>query len=229
MSGQCEACSARTISICRILPHPDLRDLADLAALKAYRAGDLVFREGDRAEHVFNITEGMVMAFKLLGDGRRQVLGFLFKGDFVGLVGGAEHGFGVQALTHVSVCRFPRPAFRRFLLERPDLEDELLSRASDDLVAARDHVTLLGRKSATERVTSFLLGMAEREARLGGAPDLAFLPMTRADMADFLGLTLETVSRVLSSLKRQRIIELLPHNIIRLSQRERLSDMAEAA
>jgi CRP/FNR family transcriptional regulator len=225
----CTRCGARKISICHVLPHPELRRLAECGSVKAYAAGDPVLFEGEPAEHVFNITEGMVMLFKLLSDGRRQVLGFLFKGDFLGLTGGAEQQYGVQALTSVRVCRFPRAAFRRLLLETPRLEEELLSRASDELISAQAHLTLLGRKTALERVSSFLLYIAEREARLGGAPDLAFLPMTRADMADFLGLTTETVSRIISSLKRERVIQLLEHGAIRLLRRDQLTARAEAA
>jgi CRP/FNR family transcriptional regulator len=225
----CEACSARETSICHVLPHPELRRLADSAAVSSYTSGEILVFEGQAANHVFNITEGVVMLFKLLSDGRRQVLGFLFKGDFLGLTGGADYSFSVQALTHVQVCRFPKPSFHRLLLETPRLEEELLSRASDELISARAHLTLLGRKTAIERVSSFLLYMADRDARLGGAPNLAFLPMTRADMADYLGLTTETVSRVISAFKRQGTIQLLAHGGVRLLQPERLKAMAERA
>ncbi|MGC1303858.1 MAG: cyclic nucleotide-binding domain-containing protein [Caulobacteraceae bacterium] len=223
----CERCDARAISICSVLPHLELHRLADCATVKGYSAGEMVVREGDPADQVFNITDGMVMLFSLLSDGRRQVLGFLFKGDFLGLTGGPEHRFGVQALTTVRVCRFPRAMFRRLLLETPQLEEELLSRASDELISAHVHLTLLGRKSALEKVASFLLYIADREAKIGGAPNLAFLPMTRADMADFLGLTMETVSRVMSDLKRQRVIELLHHGGVRLLRRDMLTAQAE--
>ncbi len=133
----CAACSARETSICRVLPHPELRRLADCGSVKTYEAGVDFIRQGDPSEHVFNITEGMVMLFKDLADGRRQVLGFLLKGDFLGLTAGAAYDLGVQALTPVQVCRFPRPAFRRLLLETPLLEEEPLSRASDVSCSAR--------------------------------------------------------------------------------------------
>lgn len=218
----CSECAAREISICRVLPHPGLRQMADVAATKTYVAGETIAFEGDSAHHVFNITDGVVMLTRLLSDGRRQVLGFLFKGDFLGLAQGAEYGCSIHALTTVRVCRFPTSVFRRFLLQTPELEEELLSRASDELRAAQTHIMLLGRKTATERVASFLLYMAEREATLGGSPDLAFLPMTRADIADYLGLTTETVSRVVSALKRQRVIQLLPHSAVRIADHAQL-------
>lgn len=225
----CAACSARAVSICSVLPHPELRRLADCATVKAYEANAVLTHEGEPAEFVFNITEGMVMLFKLLHDGRRQVLGFLFKGDFLGLAAGAEYGFSAQALGRVKVCRFQRSAFRRLLQSTPRLEEELLSRAVDELVSVREHLTLLGRKTAMERVSSFLLYMADREGRLGGAPNLAFLPMTRSDIADHLGLTTETVSRVISALKRQQTIQLTGHGGVRLLARSELEALAEAA
>ena len=97
----------------------------------------------------------------------------------------------------------------------------------DELAAARTHVTLLGRKSATERVGSFLLHINQREASLGGAPDIAFLPMTRLDIADYLGLTMETVSRVISTFKRQQIIQMLEHGAVRIVRRAALEQAAE--
>jgi CRP/FNR family transcriptional regulator len=224
----CEACSARAFSICSVLPHPELRRLADCSAVRAFEPRAELVREGDAAEHVFNITEGMVMLYRLLADGRRQVLGFLLKGDFLGLTAGAAYDIGVSALTPVRVCRFPRPAFRRLLLETPQLEEELLSRASDELLAARAHLTLLGRKTAIERVTSFLLHLADRQVRLGGSPDLIELPMTRTDIADYLGLTPETVSRSLSMLKRLKAIQTIGTDAVRLLKRSMLEDLAEA-
>jgi CRP/FNR family transcriptional regulator len=202
--------------------------MASVTATKTYLAGENLVLEGDAANYVFNITEGVVMLTRLLTDGRRQVLGFLFKGDFLGLAQGSDYGCTVQALTTVRVCRFPNSSFRRFLLKTPELEQELLSRASDELRAAQTHITLLGRKTATERVASFLLYIADREAALGGSPDIAFLPMTRADIADYLGITTETVSRVISAMKRQGVIQLLPHGAVRINDHHQLEKAAMA-
>ncbi len=225
----CEACAARAFSICSVLPHPELRRLADSGAVKTFEPRATLVREGDPADHVFNITEGMVMLYRLLADGRRQVLGFLLQGDFLGLTAGSAYDLGVEALTPVQVCRFPRPAFRRLLLETPQLEQELLSRASDELLAARAHLTLLGRKTAIERVTSFLLHLADRQARLGGSAELVELPMTRTDIADYLGLTPETVSRSLSMIKRLKAVQIVGTDAVRLLKRPMLEDLAEAS
>ena len=224
----CEACTARAFSICSVLPHPDLRRLADCSVVRAFEPHAELVREGEAAEHVFNITNGMVMLYRLLADGRRQVLGFLLKGDFLGLTAGSTYDLGVEALTPVQVCRFPRPAFRRLLLDTPRLEEELLSRASDELLAARAHLTLLGRKTAIERVCSLLLHLSGRQARLGGSAELVELPMTRTDIADYLGLTPETVSRSLSMLKRLKALQVIGTDAVRLLKRPMIEDLAEA-
>lgn len=224
----CEDCSARPFSICKVLPHPELRRLADCSTVRVYEPHTELVREGDPAEFAFNITDGTVMLFRLLPDGRRQVLGFLLKGDFLGLTAGATYDLGVQALTRVKVCRFPRPAFRHLLLETPALEEELLSRASDELLAARAHLTLLGRKTAMERVSSFILHLSDRQLRLGGSAEQVELPMTRIDIADYLGLTSETVSRSLSMLRRLKAIQ-VDGQTIRIAKPALLRDIAEAS
>ncbi len=225
----CEACDARGLSICRVLPHPQLRRLADAAAMSDYAIGETLLFEGDPAAHVFNITEGAVMLSKGLVDGRRQVLGFLFKGDFLGLTLTEAYGFSAQALTPAKACRFPRAPFQRLLRETPRLEEELLARASDELINAQVHLTLLGRKTATERVATFLGFMADRTATLGGQPDTAHLPMTRADIADYLGLTTETVSRVMSALSRQGTIGQAGRGLVRILNPQQLQALAERA
>ena len=148
----------------------ELRDLADCGLLKTCSPGEEILDEADVAEHVFNITSGTVMMSRLLSDARRQILGFFIRGDFLGLTAGSDYGFTVEALTQVQVCRFPLKPFRRLLLETPSLEQEMLARASDELVNSRRHVTLLGRKTAVERVSTFLIDMAARQAGLGGSP-----------------------------------------------------------
>ena len=224
----CDHCAARPFSICHVLPHPELARVADCSTVRPYAQHEDLVHEGDPAEFAFNITEGVVMLFRLLPDSRRQVLGFLFKGDFLGLTSGATYDLGAQALTPVKVCRFPRAAFRHLLLETPMLEEELLARASDELLAARAHLTLLGRKTAMERVASFLLHLADRQARLDGSAENVDLPMTRIDMADYLGLTPETVSRCLSLLRRLKAIEITVGGT-KMLKPSLLHDLAEAA
>jgi CRP/FNR family transcriptional regulator, anaerobic regulatory protein len=224
----CSTCRARGLSVCRVLPTEQLRRLAGCLSVKRYAAGQSMLYEDDPADAFFNITQGAVKLFKLLPDGRRQIVGFLFAGDFLGLSARGSYGFGAEAVNAVEACRFPKRAFRELSQETPGLEEELLSRASDELQAAQSQMLLLGRKSARERVASFISELLEREEHRGGAPGLVFLPMTRADMGDYLGLTTETVSRAMSRLRRDRTIQLLEHGGVRVIDRDRLFAVANA-
>jgi CRP/FNR family transcriptional regulator, anaerobic regulatory protein len=168
-------------------------------------AGRLVFAVGDLAEDVHRLTSGMLKLYKLTQDGRRQVVGFMVPGDFLGLAFGRTYAYSAEAITPAAACRFPRARFFRLLEAFPSLEKEILSRTSTELAAAQDQMLLLGRKTARERLASFLLRLAERRGEHDGPIEL---PMSRGDIADYLGLTSETVSRTFTSLRQAGLIEL---------------------
>jgi CRP/FNR family transcriptional regulator len=186
-----------------------------------------IFDEADPAEYVFNITAGAVKAYKLLGDGRRQITGFLFAGDFLGLIQNEAYCYSAEALLPTKLCRFPRRKLEALLVEIPHLEQRLLAMASHELAATQDQMVLLGRKSARERVVSFILMLSDSATRHGRSDDPVFLPMSRSDIADYLGLTTETVSRTFTSLKKQGLIELLDEKQVRLSRMSALREIAE--
>lgn len=170
--------------------------------------------------------------YKLLGDGRRQVTGFLFAGDFLGLIHNEAYAYSAEALAPTKLCRFPRRKLEALLDEMPNLEQRLLVMASHELAAAQDQMMLLGRKSARERVVSFILMLSNSAARRGAARrgrpgDPVLLPMSRSDIADYLGLTVETVSRTFTRLKKQGLIELLDEKRIRLAKRQALREIAD--
>ncbi len=156
--------------------------------------------EGEPASAFFNISSGTVRLYKLMPDGRRQITGFVGIGHFLGLAVSDTYAFSAEAIEPVRYCRFSRTKLRALLDDFPALEKRLLQVASDELVAAQEQMLLLGRKTARERLASFLLA----QSRLGVAcqtPRVQFaLPMTRGDIADYLGLTIETVSRTLTRL-----------------------------
>ena len=135
----------------------------------------------------------MLKLFKQLADGRRQIVGFMVPGDFLGLAFGGLHLCSAEAVTEVTLCRFPRAAFLALCDECPALEKEILQRTSTELAAAQEQMLLLGRKTALERVASFVLSMGRRQRRR--TAEAVALPMNRIDIADHLGLTVETVSR----------------------------------
>ena len=186
-----------------------------------------IFDEANRAEYVFNITAGAVKIYKLLGDGRRQITGFLFVGDFLGLIHNEAYAYSAEALVPTKLCRFPRRRLEVLLAEIPHLEQRLLAMASHELAAAQDQMVLLGRKSARERVVSFILMLSDSATRHGRPNDPVFLPMSRSEIADYLGLTTETVSRAFTSLKKQGLIELLDEKRVRLCRMSALQEIAE--
>jgi CRP/FNR family transcriptional regulator len=220
----CESCGVRKTSICGVLSSEQLADLYNKSSVKCFKAGDALILNDASGRDAFTVKRGDLVLFKLLADGRRQVLGFLFKGDFLGISNRA--GIGIQALTDVEICHFMPSYFYKFIHETPNLEEEILRVTLEDLSDARAHLTLLGRKTAVERVASFIQYMVARGVRSGGAADMAFLHMTRGDIADYLGLTTETVSRIFSMLKRDGSIELLELGGVRLLRPEKIEAMS---
>ncbi len=187
---------------------------------------DTVLTEGDAAHDVYNVTAGVLKIYKLLPDGRRQITGFLFPGDFLGLTHNGVYAYSAEALTPATLCRFSRNKLEALLQEIPHLEQRLLSMVSHELAAAQDQMVMLGRKSARERVVSFLLMLSRSASRRSEPANPVTVPMTRTDIADYLGLTIETVSRTLTQLKKQGLIELLGEKQIRLAQPEKLAGIA---
>jgi CRP/FNR family transcriptional regulator len=222
----CGACSARSLSVCGVLADEGLRRLNTIADQQAFAAGDILVREGDPASCLFNITAGAVRVYKLLPDGRRQIVGFLYPGDFLGLATGDRYAFSAEALSTGTACRFHKKAYRKMLVELPDLEAALLDRASHELQAAHNQMLLLGRKTAVERLASFLADLAARSRRAGGDGRVIMLPMTRAEIADYLGLTTETVSRVTSRLKTRGVIRLLSMHSLSIEKPRELALLA---
>jgi CRP/FNR family transcriptional regulator len=226
ISKACESCGIRKNSICGVLSNQQLSELYSKSAVKSFKAGDILLLNDESGRDAFTVKRGDLILFKLLTDGRRQVLGFLFKGDFMGVDKRTKSGIGIQALTDVEICHFQPSYFYKFIHEAPNLEDEILRLTLEELDNARSHLTLLGRKTAVERVASFIQYMVDRGVRSGGAVGTAFLHMSRGDIADYLGLTTETVSRIFSMLKRDGSIQLLELGGVRLLKPEKIEAMA---
>lgn len=191
------------------------------------QADAVLVREGDPANSVFNITSGSVRLYKLLSDGRRQIIGFLFAGDFIGLAAGDEHGFSAEAIESTTVCRFRKSDYQAAVRSNPALGAALLDRAMHELAAAQRQMLLLGRKTARERLASFLLDLPARDPMRPSHDNRVRLPMTRAEMADYLGLTIETVSRELTKLKNTQVIQALSLHEIEVERPDRLQELAD--
>jgi CRP/FNR family transcriptional regulator len=170
-------------------------------------AGATIICEGDIAANIFAISSGIARIFKLLPDGRRQIIGFLYAGDFLGANCHDHYGFGAEAATAVSLLAFRRHDLEQLIEKSPEIRHMFLSDASSELAAVQDHMLLLGQKLACERVASFLLMLARRRgARAAGSANKLQIPLIGVDVADYLGLTQETVSRCLCTFRREGII-----------------------
>ncbi|HVV92987.1 MAG TPA: helix-turn-helix domain-containing protein [Hyphomicrobiales bacterium] len=181
-----------------------------------------IFGEEEPADFVYKVTSGVVRTFRILGDGRRQIACFYFAGDLFGLDGGDAHSSSAEAVTDCEIALVRRSQVERAASQNPVVAHALWRLAADGLRRAEEHVMLLGRRSAGERVGAFLLEMAAREQG-GEAIDLA---MSRTDIADYLGLTIETVSRALSEMERRRMIALPSARHVVLRDRHAFADAA---
>ena len=221
----CFDCAVRELAVCGVLESAALRAFKSSGPTVHCRAGETVVFEADEAANVYSLTAGLLRLSKLLPDGRRQIAGFLFPGDFLGITMEEEHAFTAEAVAPSTLCKFPRARFDEMVAANPQLERRLYAVAAHELAAARQQLVLLGRKTATERVASFLLMISGRcMTRHGAEIDL---PISRIDMADYLGLRIETVSREISALKAARVIQLTGRQTFRIVDRPRLEQLAE--
>ena len=170
-----------------------------------YSRGTEIFGEAEQAEYVYQVVEGGVRSYKLLSDGRRQIGAFHLVGDIFGLENGAVHRFTAEAIVDTTVRLAKRVNLEHVARADALVARDLLSMTTSNLQHAENHMLLLGRKTSLERVAAFLL---EMDSRLTAAGVMA-LPMSRRDIADYLGLTLETVSRALSCLHGKGLLDFL--------------------
>lgn len=173
-----------------------------------YRKGKEIYGEKEPAEYVYQIKTGAVRSYKLLSDGRRQIGAFHLAGDIFGLENGSAHRFTAEAIVDTTVRLITRRSLEMVAESDAMVSRNLLSMTTDNLQHAEDHMLLLGRKTSLERVVAFLIEMDQRLT----AADVMALPMSRRDIADYLGLTLETVSRVLSRLHELGILGFIGTN-----------------
>lgn len=199
----------------------------DSAAVSTYLAREDLFLEGDEAATVIEVLEGVICGYRLLADGQRHVVSFFYPGDLLGYCCQASHAFSAQALSTVKVRRIPRASLDRLVEARPDFARKLLKLAADELTATRNHLLCLASKSAEAKMASFLLALSRRNAETGEDAMRIHLPMTRIDIGDYLGLTIETVSRTLSKFKRAGLIALPRTSLVQLRDLAELEAVAQ--
>lgn len=195
----------------------DARELAELTRLATpirFEEGQAIFSEGRAATSAFGLSHGVVRLYKLLPDGRRQVVAFAFPGDFLAMPLVDRFTCSADALGAVGLCKFPREELRRLIQTNPNIMRRLVDFAARELQSAQDQLTLLGSGSAEERVIAFLLNWRKRVAQLTPVSEIVPLPMRRQDIADYLGLKLETVSRTFAKLEHKGVIRVVPHGVV---------------
>ncbi|MBR3370742.1 MAG: Crp/Fnr family transcriptional regulator [Rhodobacteraceae bacterium] len=206
----CTACPIRHRAVCARCEADELQVLEQIKYYRSFEAGQTVVWAGDTMDFVASVVTGIATLSQTMEDGRRQMVGLLLPSDFAGRPGRATSAYDVTAATDLVMCCFRRKPFESLMLSTPHIGQRLLEMTLDELDAAREWMLLLGRKTAREKIASLLCIIARRDASLQLSQthgELRFdLPLTREAMSEYLGLTLETVSRQMSSLRREGLI-----------------------
>lgn len=203
----CQSCEARHKGMCGALQPQELLALARHTRVVRHAAGAELAAESMPVESYANVMRGVVKLSKILEDGRHQIVGLQFAPDFLGRLFGKDSAVTAEAASEVDLCRVPKAALERLLVENPALEHRLMQQTLRELDEAREWMVTLGRKTASEKVASFLYLIATQlDPAASGGRRVFDLPLTRTDIADFLGLTIETVSRQLSKLRAERLV-----------------------
>lgn len=223
----CHSCSARSSRLCSSLDEEAIYELDAIATRIEIKPGAYLFEEEDPADYVYNISAGLGLLERLSSDGRRQIMAFLFPGDFAGLLPDPAASVSAKALERLSACRWHIRDLDALMARHPELEHRLRRIGGRVLATTLDQVFVLGCKNAREKLAYFLLHMEKRQFAALGPRKTLHLPMTRVDIADYLGITVETVSRVFSRIKREGLIDLPDPNNVIIRQRELLEDIAE--
>jgi CRP/FNR family transcriptional regulator len=232
LAQSCDACAVRERAICAALDADEVKALSAIGRQRSIAAGQSLIWEGDESMLVANVIEGVLKLSTGTQDGRELTVGVVYPSDFIGRPFGATTRHTVTALTDARVCVFSREDFDGFAQSHPALEHKLLKRTLTELDRTRLWMLLLGRKGARQKVATFLLDMSERLVGLAGDSaderplDRFELPFSRQQVADVLGLTIETVSRQLTALKREGVIDLPSRREVVIRDRAALEALA---
>ncbi|WP_066553652.1 Crp/Fnr family transcriptional regulator [Croceicoccus bisphenolivorans] len=224
----CQTCVVRNRAICADLEFDEVELLNAIGRRRTLSAGEQLLWEGEDAVLVANVIEGVLKLSNSMEDGREQIVGLVYPSDFIGRPFGATTPYGVEALTDARVCVFARRDFDNFARQHPRLEHKLLERTLAELDRTRAWMLLLGRKSAEERLATFLLEISQRLEPVTCADpansrhDTIEMPFSRQQVGDVLGLTIETVSRQFTKLKRDGVIDLPSRRAVEILDREEL-------
>ena len=226
----CQACEARHKGVCGAMTPDELTRLSRHTTIRQHPAKTILVTEEEPVKSYANLLNGVVKLSKTMADGRQQIVGLQFAPDFVGRPFHAESQVCAEPASNVTLCYFPKNTIEAMLKEQPELERRLLRQALGELDEARDLMLTLGRKSAEEKLASFLYLIARHidpTIDIRAATEVTFdLPLTRTDIADFLGLTIETVSRQLTKMRKADVIRVENNRHIIIPDLSRLREIS---
>ncbi len=220
---RCATCEIRSYSFCRCLKDDQLNIFSKISSEKEFKNKQTVFLQEEESKNLYNITQGNIKIYKLLRDGRIQIIGFLYPGDFFGSYKKGKYNYSAESIGDVKLCVFKQEVLDNYLEKNMNLAKELLHMTSHELTLAQDRIGVLGKLNANQRMAAFILNISKQRARIGWQDNPISLPMVRQDIADYLGLTLETVSRELTKLKTSNLIKVLNSSQIYLRDKASLS------
>ncbi len=223
ISTRCAICKIRSYSFCRCLHDDQLKIFSEISFEKEFKNRQTIFLQQENSKHLYNITKGNIKIYKLLSDGRIQIIGFLYPGDFFGSYKRGKYNYSAEAIGDVRLCVFEQRILDAYLEKNMNLAKELLHMTSHELTLAQDRIGVLGKMNANERVAKFIINISEQRARIGWQDNPVSLPMIRQDIADYLGLTLETVSREISRFKASNLIKVMSSKQIFIVDKEKLA------
>lgn len=219
----CQSCEARHQGICGALSGDQLVSLSRATRRVRREPGEELMADAMPIGTYANVLHGVIKLTKVLEDGRQQVVGLQFAPDLLGRPFASESRVSAEAASDVELCLIPKPALESLMKQSSSLEHRVMMQALRELDEARDWMVTLGRKTAAEKVASFLFLIASHIDPVDSKGDATFdLPLSRADIADFLGLTIETVSRQISKLKADNVIEIVNYRHVTVPDLARL-------
>jgi CRP/FNR family transcriptional regulator len=225
IAPKCAVCKIKSYSFCRCLLDDQLKVFANISEEKEFKDKQVIFLQQEASNHLHNITKGNVKIYKLLSDGRIQIIGFLYPGDFFGSYKKKKYNYSAEAMGDVRLCVFKQEVLDSYLENNLNLAKEMLHVTSHELTLAQDRIGVLGKLNANERVARFILNISDQRARIGWQDNPISLPMTRQDIADYLGLTLETVSREITRFKTANLIKIMSSKQIFIKDKKKLFDV----
>ena len=220
---RCSVCKIRSYSFCRCLEEDELKDFEKISIERNFTNKETIFLQEEESRNLYNITEGNIKIYQMLSDGRIQIIGFLYPGDFFGSYKKGKYNYSAESIGDVKLCVFKQEVLDNYLEKNMNLAKELLHMTSHELTLAQDRIGVLGKLNANQRMAAFILNVSKQRARIGWQDNPISLPMMRQDIADYLGLTLETVSREFTKLKTSNLIKVLSSSQIYLRDKAGLS------